>query len=68
MVFPHPARRSGDMQMMKQWLRRGFMLPAAAICVLSVPISAAQAALVNYSFTGSIDGISPDLFPVSGSF
>jgi len=54
------------MRMMKRWLRKGFMLPAAAVCVLSVPITAAQAALVNYSFTGSIDG--PAMFPVSGSF
>ena len=54
------------MRMMKRWLRKGFMLPAAAVCALSAPITAAQAALVNYSFTGSIDG--PAMFPVSGSF
>lgn len=52
------------MQMMKRWLRRVFILPAAAACVFSVPITAAQAALVDYLFTG----ISTDLFPVSGSF
>jgi len=56
------------MPMFKKFSRRGFILSAAAVCALSVPMSAAQAALVNYSFTGSIDGISPSLFPVSGSF
>ena len=56
------------MQMMKRWFRRGLILPAIVGCVLSIPITAAQAALVNYSFTGSIDGISPALFPVSGTF
>lgn len=54
------------MRMMKRWFCRGFILPAAAVCALSVPITTAQAALVNYSFTGSIDG--PAMFPVSGSF
>jgi hypothetical protein len=57
------------MQMMKRWLRGRFFLLAAAVCVLSVPMGA-QAALVNYSFTGSLN---PDLdplgiVPVSGSF
>lgn len=56
------------MRMMKAWVSRGFVLPAAAVCSLLVPFTAAQAALVNYSFTGSIDGISSDLAPVSGSF
>lgn len=44
------------------------MLPAAAVCALSVPIGTAQAALVTYSFTGSIDNVSPVLFPVTGTF
>lgn len=56
------------MQMMKRWLRRGFMLPAAAVCVLSVSNPAAQAALVNYSFAGSIDGLPSMLVPLSGTF
>ncbi|MGC4097167.1 MAG: hypothetical protein QM706_08625 [Nitrospira sp.] len=56
------------MQTMKRWLSRGFILPAAAVCALLVPVTASQAALVNYTFTGSIDGISPVLFPISGSF
>lgn len=43
------------MRMMKRWLRRGLILPAAAVCAFSVPISAAQAALVTYSFTGTVD-------------
>ncbi len=60
------------MRMMKQWLKNGFILPAAAICVLSVPIGTVQAALVNfnYAFTGSLN---PDLdplgmIPVTGTF
>jgi len=57
------------MWMMKRWLSRRLILSAAAVCVLSAPITAAQAALVTYSFTGSIPGTStsPDT-PVSGSF
>jgi hypothetical protein len=54
------------MQMMKRWLRRGCILPAAAVCALLVPVTASQAALVNYTFTGSIDGL-PSA-PLSGSF
>lgn len=46
------------MQMMKQWLRRGFILPAAAVCALLVPCTAAQAASVQYSFTGTIGSAS----------
>lgn len=54
------------MRMITRWLRRGFILPAAAACALSVPISAAQAALVTYSFTGDINiAGNPS---VSGSF
>lgn len=55
------------MRMMKRWLRKGFILPAAAVCALAVPITAAQAALVNYSFTGSLDSPASSL-SVSGSF
>lgn len=54
------------MRLIKRWLKRGFILATATVCALSVPIMPAQAALVNYSFTGSIDG--PAMFPVSGSF
>lgn len=60
------------MRIMKRWLSGSFVLPAAAVCVLSVPITAAQAALVNfnYSFTGNLN---PDLdplglIPVTGTF
>lgn len=56
------------MQIMKRWLRRGFVLPAVAVCVLSVPITAAHAALVTYSFTGNIDGDPAGFLPISGSF
>lgn len=55
------------MRMMKRWLRKGFILQAAAVCALAVPITAAQAALVTYSFTGSIDNITPK-DTISGSF
>jgi hypothetical protein len=44
------------MQMIKRWLSKGFMLPAAAVCSLLIPYTAAQAALVQYSFTGTVGG------------
>jgi len=56
------------MRMMKHGFIRGFFLPAAAACSLLVPFTAAHAALVSYSFTGSLDGVNSNLFPVSGSF
>ena len=56
------------MQMMKQWFTRGFMLSAAAICVLSVPVTAAQAALMTYSFAGNLDGDSTGSFQIDGLF
>lgn len=55
------------MQLIKRWFKRGFTLPAAAVCVLSIPITAAQAALVTYSFTGTLDDPAASLL-VSGSF
>jgi hypothetical protein len=63
-------------EMMKQWFRRGLLLPAAAICVVSVQIGAAQAALVDYSFNGTVSNISGALLSptmnltssVSGAF
>jgi hypothetical protein len=58
------------MQMTKQWLKRGLILPAIVGSVLSIPITAAQAALVtySYSFTGNIAGDPIGLVPVHGSF
>ena len=57
------------MSMMKRLLKRRFMLPAAVVCALLIPITAAQAALVTYSFTGITDAQdSQDSLPVSGSF
>ena len=56
------------MQLIKEWFKRGFILPATAVCALSVPISTAQAAFVNYSFIGSIDNDPQALSPISGSF
>lgn len=55
------------MRIMNRWLRRGLILPAAAVCALSVPITEVQAALVTYSFTGSfLEPATP--LSVSGSF
>ncbi|UVT14496.1 MAG: hypothetical protein H8K04_11605 [Nitrospira sp.] len=56
------------MPMMKRWFLKKVLLPAIALCSFVVPISGAHAALVNYSFTGNIDGISPIMVPVTGSF
>jgi hypothetical protein len=58
------------MQMMKRWFKRGLLLSAIAVCILSVPFTTAHAALVNYSFsfTGSLDSDPLGLFPISGSF
>lgn len=58
------------MQLIKQWFKRGFILPATAVCALSVPIATAQAAFVNYSFTGDIENIADPLnvYSVSGFF
>ena len=57
------------MAILQQWLRRGLILLAATTCVLSVPMTAAHAALVNhsFSFTGTLD---PDFgsSPITGSF
>ncbi len=59
------------MPMLKQWLRRGLILFAVATFILSVPMTAVHAALVNhsFSFTGALD---PDpafgSVPVTGSF
>lgn len=44
------------MQMIKRWLSKGFMLPAAAVCSLLIPCTVVQAALVQYSFTGTVGG------------
>jgi hypothetical protein len=56
------------MRMIKAWFKRGFMLPVAAVCSLLVPLTAAQAALVSYSFTGNFDGDPLGLAPVTGTF
>lgn len=58
------------MPMMRSLFRRGGILAAAAVCALLVPFTAAQAALVNYSFTGKLN---PEfdpvgMIPISGSF
>lgn len=56
------------MQMMRRWFTRGFMLSAAAICILSVPVTAAQAALMTYSFAGNLDGDTTGSLQISGLF
>lgn len=59
------------MPMLKKWLRRGLILLAVTTFILSVPMTAVHAALVNhsFSFTGALD---PDpafgSVPVTGSF
>ena len=57
------------MRIIKRWLNRKFILSTAAVYILCAPVTATHAALVTYSFTGSIPGTStsPDT-PVSGSF
>lgn len=56
------------MSMMKQFLKRGVMLPAA-MCTMALFITPAHAALVSYSFTGTTDAPRPeDSLPVFGSF
>jgi hypothetical protein len=64
------------MRAIKQLVGKGFALPAIVLCSLSLPVSAAQAALVTYSFSGNVSNISGALLspsmnltsPVSGSF
>lgn len=55
------------MPMLKQLLWRRFILSAAVVCVLSAPVTAAQAASASYSFKGNIDGAG-NQYSVSGSF
>jgi hypothetical protein len=63
------------MRMMKPLFRKGFMLPAVALCSLVLPLNAVKAALVTYSFTGNVGSVNGALLPtvnltsaVSGSF
>ena len=56
------------MRMMKTWFRRGGMLAAVAVCSLVVPLTAAHAALVTYSFAGNFDGDPLGMTPITGSF
>lgn len=56
------------MQMIKRWLKRGLIVPAAAICAFSVPITTAQAAPVTYTFTGNFDNDPANQYAVSGHF
>jgi hypothetical protein len=56
------------MQMMRRWIGNRYALSALLLYSFLFPMGFAQAGLVNYSFTGSIDGISSSLFLVNGSF
>ncbi len=64
------------MRMMRRWFCKGLLLPAVAMCSLFVPLSAAHAAFVSYSFSGGVSGISGALLapamnmtsPVNGTF
>jgi len=46
------------MQMIKKLFGKGLALPAIALCSLVLPVNAAQAALVQYSFTGTVGSVS----------
>ncbi|HEV8621047.1 MAG TPA: hypothetical protein VGQ79_08485 [Nitrospiraceae bacterium] len=63
------------MQTTKQLSVKGFFLPAIALCSLLLSGNAAYAALVTYSFTGSVSNVNGPLTPtvnmmspVSGTF
>ena len=63
------------MQIMKQLSIKGLFLPAIALCSLLLSGNAAHAALVTYSFTGSVsqrewtvDAYRELMSPVSGTF
>jgi hypothetical protein len=51
------------MQIMKQLSIKGLFLPAIALCSLLLSGNAAHAALVTYSFTGSVSTVSGALLP-----
>lgn len=56
------------MTMLKQLLWRRFILSAAVVCALSVPVMEAQAALATYSFAGDLDNDPMSQYSISGSF
>lgn len=58
------------MPMLKQLLWRRFILSAAVVCALSVPVTAAQAAPVpvTYSFAGNLDNDPMSKYSIAGSF
>ncbi len=51
------------MQIMKQLSIKGLFLPAIALCSLLLSGNAAHAALVTYSFTGSVSNVNGPLTP-----
>lgn len=63
------------MRTFRQMSIKGFFLPAIALCALILPGKSADAALVTYSFTGSVGALNSPLLstmnmssPVSGTF
>jgi hypothetical protein len=56
------------MPILKQLLWRRFILSAAVVCALSVPVTEAQAALATYSFAGDLDNDPMGKYSISGSF
>jgi hypothetical protein len=56
-----------DMKIMKQWSVKWLFLPAIALCSLLVVAGPSQAALVTFSFDGSISEVGGALFPTLGS-
>ena len=51
------------MQMKKQSVIKGLLLPVIALCSVLLSGNAAHAALVTYSFTGIVDDVHPQLEP-----
>jgi hypothetical protein len=56
------------MRMINPWFRKGGMLAAVAVCSLLVPLTAAHAALVTYSFAGNLDNDPLSQYSVSGHY
>ncbi len=55
------------MRAMKQLFGKGLALPAIALCSFLLPLNAAQAASVTYSFTGDVATLNGPLLPNSFS-
>jgi hypothetical protein len=51
------------MRTIKALFSKGFVLPAIALCSLALPLNAAEASLVQYSFTGTVGSVGSALRP-----